>query len=252
VSATETEKPDRVDIAMLRWGVASIWLLTGAFVLHPHYRKVGSEHLAPLGLPDWLMFVACAGELALGLRVALGRASTWLCALQLGGMAFFTVVLAYEDPTLLVHRFGVLTKNLPIAALVGTSWLVEREGWSARARGLLRGGMAVIWITEGLFPKILFQSPDELATVRESGLVPGDAAHFLVFMGACQIASGLAALALKGRALRFVLLCQAAALVFLPLLVSWQDPLLWFHPFGPMTKNIPILAGTLLAARRLP
>jgi DoxX-like family len=40
--------------------------------------------------------------------------------------------------------------------------------------------------------------------------------------------------------------------VVLPLLVSWQHPLLWFHPFGPMTKNLPILFGTLLVLRRCP
>ncbi len=219
-------------------------------VLHPAYRKVGGEFLRPLGLPEWLMLVACAGEVVLGLRVALGPARTWLAAMQLGGIAFFTAVLAWEDPHLLVHRFGILTKNVPIAALVLVQWLIEREGWTPRARRILRAGMAVIWLTEGIFPKILFQSPEEVATVAGSGLVPGDPARFLVFMGVCQAASGLAALLLRGRALGIVLLCQAAALVFLPLLVSWQDPVLWVHPFGPMTKNLPILAGTLLAARR--
>lgn len=244
------EPVDRLDRALLRGGIASIWLLTGLLVVFAAYRATGAAYLAPLELPVWTMFVACALEVLLGLRVALGRASTWLCALQALGIVFFTAVLAWEEPRLLVHRFGVLTKNLPLLALVGTAWLVEREGWSERAKTLLRSGMAVIWITEGLFPKILFPSPDELATVHGSGLVPGDPARFLVFMGACQVASGLAALALRGRAARLVLLAQAAALVFLPLLVSWREPLLWVHPFGPMTKNLPILAGTLLAARR--
>ena len=196
------------------------------------------------------MFAACAGEVVLGLRVAFGRASPWLCLLQLVGIVFFTVVLAWEKPRLLVHRFGVLTKNLPILTLVGTWWLVEREGWTTRARWLLRAGCAAIWVTEGLLPKILFQSPEELATVAGSGLVPGDPARFLVFMGACQVASGVAALALEGRAQRFVVACQGLALVFLPLLVSWQEPLLWVHPFGPMTKNLPIVAGTFLVWRR--
>lgn len=244
------EPADRLDLATIRWGVASIWLLTGLLVVSETYRRTGAGYLAPLGLPSWVMVAACAGEVLLGLRVALGPASTWLVLLQAAGITFFTAVLAWEDPRLLVHRFGVLTKNLPILALLGTGWLVEREGWSARARWLLRSGMAAIWVTEGLFPKILFQSPDELGTVAASGLVPGDPGRFLVFMGACQIASGIAALALEGRAQRAVLGCQALALVFLPLLVSWQDPLLWVHPFGPMTKNVPILAGTLLAIRR--
>ena len=65
-----------------------------------------------------------------------------------------------------------------------------------------------------------------------------------------QAASGLGVLVLRGRWQDALLYAQCAALLALPLLVSWQDPLLWVHPFGPMTKNIPILVGTLALARR--
>jgi hypothetical protein len=110
--------------------------------------------------------------------------------------------------------------------------------------------MALIWITEGLFPKLLFQQPMELAVVANSGLVPISAPAFLSFLGFAQLASGVLALVLRGRLLRWLLIAQVAALVVLPALVSWQDPMLWFHPFGPMTKNLPILFGTLGVLRR--
>src|SRR6202035_5065251 len=47
---------DEIDLRILRAGIASIWLLTGALVLHPEYRRIGLERLAPLGLPAWVMF----------------------------------------------------------------------------------------------------------------------------------------------------------------------------------------------------
>jgi hypothetical protein len=33
-------------------------------------------------------------------------------------------------------------------------------------------------------------------------------------------------------------------------LVALHEPMLWVHPFGPLTKNVPILAGTWLVLRR--
>lgn len=233
------------ELQWLRAGAASIWLTTALGVLHPSYREVGHDYLARLGLPDGLMWLACAGELVLGVVVLTQPPRTWLMAVQAGAVGFFTVTLAALEPALLVHPFGVLSKNYPFVALVVATWLAAREGWTARAWWTLRAGMAVVWVTEGLFPKVFFQQPMELAVVAGSGLVPLSPSLFLTLMGLAQAASGVAALLLRGAPLRWLLGAQVAALVALPLLVSWQDPSLWVHPFGPMTKNLPILFGTV-------
>lgn len=240
----------RGELAFLKAGTASIWLTTSLGVLHPYYRAVGHEWLAKLGLPDWLMWLTCAGELGLALLILWLPPRWWLMAAQVGGVVVFSLILAVLEPMLLAHPFGVLTKNLPFVALVICTWLVSVEGWTARASWVLRVGMAVIWMTEGLIPKVLFQQPLELAVVSNSGLVPMSAPVFLMAMGFAQLISGVLALVLSGKALRWLLMAQVAALVVLPLLVSVQDPLLWFHPFGPMTKNLPIIAGTLGVLRR--
>ncbi len=238
----------------LRAGVGLVWLTTGLAVLHPAYRQIGHAYLDRLGLPDAAMVAACAAEVVLGLRVLLGPPATWVTAAQFVLVAGFTAILALLDPSLLVHPDGVLTKNLPLLAVVGTAWLLPREGWSPRAIRLLRGGMAIIWITEGLLPKILFQEPWEVQLVASSGLVRGDPAVFLRILGITEMLSGVAALLLRGRPLRWLLLAQLAALVALPLLVGWRKPLLWVHPFGPLTKNLPIISGTavLWGRTRLP
>lgn len=242
--------PEQRESRALVMSVAAVWLATAVLVLHPHYRAIGADYLGRLGLPSWLMWMACAGELVLGLRVAFGVPDRWLAWLQTAAVAGFTVILASVDPALLAHPIGVLTKNVPLLAALWCGTLVWSEGWTPRARWILRMGLGAIWFTEGLFPKILFQQPWELAIVAGSGLVPGDPAVFLRWMGAAQLVSGLAVLALPWRALRWLLLAQAAALIALPLLVSWQEPLLWVHPFGPLTKNVPIVVGTLVLARR--
>ncbi len=234
----------------MRWSIAFVWLATGFLVLHPAYREVGAAYLARLGLPSWVMLATCFGEVALGLEVALGSPSAWLCALQIVLILGFTVILAWLDPMLLVHPFGLLSKNLPLLALIWTAWLVEHAGWSRCALWWLRVGMAMIWITDGLLPKLLFQQPMELAFVRHSGLVAGNPATFLRFMGGCELASGVAVLFLGGRPLQWILAGQIAALVILPLLVSCQTWLLWVHPFGPLIKNVPIMVGTWIVLRK--
>ncbi|HMR09075.1 MAG TPA: DoxX-like family protein [Polyangiaceae bacterium] len=228
----------------LRAGVAVVWLATGLLVLHPTYRSIGGGYLDQLGLPVWLMPATCLFEVGLGLWVLSRRAGNVITLLQLSMVLTFTVILVVWDARLLVNPFGMLTKNVPILAAVATAWLVEREGWSRRALWLLRSGMAFIWLSEGLLPKVFFQQGEELRIVEGVGLSFGAPGTVLALIGVLQAASGVLALTLSGRWLRVVLAAQIAALVVLPLVVSWHVPWLWFHPFGPFTKNVPIIFGT--------
>ncbi len=237
------------ELRLLRWSVACVWLATGVLVLHPTYRAIGHEYLARLGLPDGVMVVTCVFEILLGLRVGLGRATTAVTVLQAAMVITFTIILGCLDPTLLVNPFGMLTKNVPLLAVVGTAWLVEREGWSRRAVWLLRGGIAAVWLTEGIFPKILFQQAVELNMVTRFGMVPLPAEVFLVLMGVAEAASGVLVLVLPPRPLRWLLGCQLVALAVLPLVAGALDPELWVHPFMPLVKNLPIIAGTASLAR---
>lgn len=229
---------------ILRWAVAFVWLATGLLVFHPMYRAVGVAELARLGLPGWLMYATCGAEVVLGMAIVTRPPTLHMTAIQVAVVCVFSLILAVTQPMLLVNPFGMLTKNIPFCAVVVATLLVHREGWTVRARGVLRGGVAAIWITEGLLPKILFQQEVELEVVAASGLVPIDPGVFLAALGVVQVASGIAVLVLRGGALRFVLQAQLAALVLLPALVSYQMPSLLVHPFGPMTKNVPIAAGT--------
>jgi hypothetical protein len=240
----------QADARLLRWSVAFVWLVTGALVVVPEYRRIGSHYLERLHLPDWLMFATCAAEIALGFRLILGRMATWLAALQIGMVLSFTAILARIEPTMLASPFGMLAKNIPLLAAIGTAWLLEREGWTSRALWMLRAGVGMIWITEGIVPKMLYQQETELRVVAESGLVPWRPDDFLFWMGFAQAASGLGVLVLTCKPLRVLLACQLAALVALPILVSLHNWELWVHPFGPLTKNVPILAGTWLLLRR--
>jgi hypothetical protein len=235
----------------MRVGIAFPWLATAISVLHPAYREIGAAWLARLGVPDDVMFATCAVELVLAIWILSTRPWWVQSALQLTMLASFTAILAWMEPMLLAHPFGVLTKNVPLAMLILARETHARDGLSERTTWLLRAGVAFIWISEGLFPKIALQQQMELDVVARSGLVtmmsPSD---FLWWLGVAQAISGAIVLLLRpGRLLAALLIGQAFALVVLPVLVSLHEPTLWVHPFGPLIKNVPILCATLLLAR---
>lgn len=237
----------------LKASLAFIWLVTGISVISPYYREVGNHYLSPLSLPPSTMFVTCAFEILLGIRVLWGNFNRSLTLLQIALIAGFTLILAWIEPPLLIHPFGILTKNIPILAIILVLFFWQKnEKLTPKTFWLLRFGVASIWITEGLFPKIFFQQEFERQVVLNSGLVPIDPTLFLYFMGACQLGSGLLVFIAKGRFLSFLLIGQMLGLLFLPILVSLQDSSLWVHPFGPLTKNVPILMGTFMVYRLCP
>ncbi len=240
----------RKDAAWLRASLAGVWLATALTMFAPYYQEVGESFLARLGLPAWLMWATNAGELVIGLWVLLRPMSTLLAALQIGAVATFTVILAFLDPMLIVSPFGMVTKNIPFVVVVIVAFWLEREGWSARATRLLQVGMALIWLTEGLLPKILFQQSVELNMAPAAGLTFAPPWLLVGTVGVLQVSSGVAVLVLPRKPRAWLLLGQSAALLALPIIVGFIAPRLWVHPFGPFSKNLPILAGTFLLYRR--
>lgn len=241
----QTTPHRRADALFLRAGLAFVWLATGIGVLHPEYRRLGAASLALLALPPWLMVATCAGEIALGLRVLLGRMAAWLAWLQVVLIVGFTVLLTATQPMLWLHPFGVLTKNLPLLAIIGVLCRLDRVGWDARCEQLLRAGMAVVWLTDGLAAQFLYGLPLSELT-RIWSVVPLDPALTVRLLGGLSAASSVAALALRGRPRQAVLVAQAAVLAAAAVLASFFDPLLWVHPFGPLTKGVPLVIGTCL------
>jgi hypothetical protein len=241
---------DARDAWWLRVALAAVWLITALTVLHPSYRAVGALYLARLGLSPGWMYAADAGELGLGLWLLRGPMGARLAAAQIAAIVGFTLALASVEPMLLVSPFGYLTKNAALCVLLLACVGLEREGLTPRVHRLLQVGAALPWWTEGLGPKVLFQQAVELELVGRLGLDLVPASRVLVAIGAAQALSGVAALTLRGRSLAWLLTAQAVALVALPLVVGALEPTLWVHPFGPFSKNVPVLAATLILRHR--
>jgi hypothetical protein len=53
---------------------------------------------------------------------------------------------------------------------------------------------------------------------------------------------------LRPRARRRLWAAQALLIAFYTVLITWRLPEFWLHPYGPLSKNLPILAALALLA----
>lgn len=108
---------------------------------------------------------------------------------------------------------------------------------------LLRIALAVMWLTAGIVSAGLFPVGESLELLARTGL-HGALAHAALY-GACalDIAMGIATLFWPRRTLW---LAQALLILAYTAVITLFLPEQWLHPYGPVVKNVPILALLLL------
>ena len=109
---------------------------------------------------------------------------------------------------------------------------------------LLRGSIALVWIGSGVVSLGLYPVPDSLAMLARVGLTGGIARLALYGAAALDIVLGLATWFLKRR--RWLWRAQFALIVAYSAIIAVKLPELWLHPFGPLLKNMPMLAALVL------
>ena len=105
---------------------------------------------------------------------------------------------------------------------------------------LSRLALALVWVYEGLVPKILFTTEMEVDLVARSGLYWPTPRAMLLFVGACEIAGGL--WLLTGRATRTAAALSVALLGVVGTMCAVLEPSILYHPFGGLSKNLGLLA----------
>jgi len=116
-------------------------------------------------------------------------------------------------------------------------------GWAAP---LLRTSLAVVWIVTGLLSLGIFPIAQSLELLARLGL-HGLAAPVLLH-GAALLDLALGLALLFGRRPPWLWAAQAALIAGYTALISLWLPEFWLHPFGPILKNLPLLAAIALLA----
>jgi uncharacterized protein YbjT (DUF2867 family) len=107
---------------------------------------------------------------------------------------------------------------------------------------VLRVALALMWIWTAAVSFGLYPVPDSQALLARVGL--HGAAAMLALYGAAglDLVLGVLTLAAPARWRRPVWLAQLALIAGYTLVITFFLPEYWLHPYGPVTKNLPILA----------
>lgn len=113
-------------LPLLRWAIATVWIVTGLLSLGLYPVADSLALLARVGLSGRLAEAALYGaalfDLALGISLLLVRRRRWLYTLQAALILGYTAIITAWLPEFWLHPFGPVLKNLPLLAAL---WLLH-------------------------------------------------------------------------------------------------------------------------------
>lgn len=134
----------------------------------------------------------------------------------------------------------------PVARFIAPAERADR--WSAASLDwllpMMRIAVAVMWFLAAIVSMGPYPVEDSVQLLRDIGIAPALAPVLLMIAIGIDFAFGV--LSLLPRRSRWLWAAQIAVVVGYTLIITWRLPALWLEPFGPVAKNIPILALLLL------
>ena len=116
-----------------------------------------------------------------------------------------------------------------------------RLGWLLP---LLRATVGIVWIVTAIVSFGLYSVEESYAMVGRVGLTGVGAAVALYGAALLDLAFGLGVFLMRDR--RWLWRAQMALIVGYSIIITVRLPEYWLHPFGPLLKNLPMLAAIFL------
>jgi nucleoside-diphosphate-sugar epimerase len=134
----------------------------------------------------------------------------------------------------------------PITAFIAPeeSEFVRLGASKAWLLAVLRISIAIVWIVSGIVSLGLYPVEESYRLLWRVGVTGAFAPVALYGAALVDLALGIATLVLRGK--RWLWAGQAALIVAYTVLISFALPEFWLHPFGPIVKNLPMLAALWL------
>jgi uncharacterized protein YbjT (DUF2867 family) len=112
---------------------------------------------------------------------------------------------------------------------------------------VLRWSIALVWIWTGIVSLGLYPRAASLTLLARTGISGALADIALYGAGALDLALGAATLFMRRR--RWLWLAQFALILAYTIIITIKLPEFWLHPYGPILKNLPLLACIALLYR---
>ncbi|KAB8044261.1 SDR family oxidoreductase [Janthinobacterium aquaticum] len=106
---------------------------------------------------------------------------------------------------------------------------------------MLRLAMALVWLWTAWVSAFVYPRQDSYALLERSGIPAALAPLMLYGASALDLLFGLATLFLARRHRSRLWLAQAALIGFYTIVIAVQLPEFLWHPYGPLSKNLPML-----------
>lgn len=179
-------------------------------------------------------------------------------AVCLGNMIPYSTLNRNSYQMLLQHNISSVEKTAKFNQHIGFTPVGISEGlqrhpstvqdrWHARLfmlKPALRVSLAFIWLFTALTSLFWFPVKDSFALLAAAG-VPSSLHAMTLY--AASLLDGVIGLALlfNYKVKRFCQL-QLGLITVYTVIISWQLPAYWLHPFGPISKNIVMLVAILI------
>lgn len=135
----------------------------------------------------------------------------------------------------------------PLEQFLREAPVSQAERWHARLyflRPLLTLSIAMVWLWTGWISAFVYPAEESYRMLSRVGIEGGLAPVVLYGASLADFVLGLALL-LRWR-LRQAVAVQVAIMLAYMAVISIFLPEYWLHPFGPLIKNLPLLAATLI------
>ncbi len=146
------------------------------------------------------------------------------------------------DPALTTRLLGHAPR--PVSSFIvhpGAERAQAKLGWLLP---VLRYAIAAVWIATAMVSFGLYPVQDSYALLGRTG-IPAQWQPLMLYGAASfDLLIGLAIIVLPRR--RWLWLVQLALIGFYTAVIAWKLPEFLLHPYGPLTKNLPMLAAIWL------
>lgn len=119
---------------------------------------------------------------------------------------------------------------------------LAREATLSNLAVVARLSVAAVWIWTGLVSLGLFPVADSLALLSDFGLQGAPALVALYGGATLDLILGVLTLAAPARWMGRIWCAQLVVIAGYTVLITLRMPHWWLHPYGPLTKNLPMMA----------